>query len=80
MLGATPYASLKFGIYEFAKTAICRMRGVDEKELPGQFRVVSGSVAGMVAMTICYPFDVVRRRMQVIVISNTAPMIPHLLI
>ena len=64
LLGATPYASFKFGIYEASKTAMCAMKGVDEKDLPGQFRVVAGSVAGMCAMTICYPFDVVRRRMQ----------------
>ena len=64
LLGATPYASLKFGIYEFSKITLCSFKGVNEVELPAKFRVVAGSVAGMCAMTICYPFDVVRRRMQ----------------
>eukprot|EP00658_Telonema_sp_P-2_P004961 TRINITY_DN11854_c0_g1_i1.p1 TRINITY_DN11854_c0_g1~~TRINITY_DN11854_c0_g1_i1.p1 ORF type:complete len:220 (+),score=41.71 TRINITY_DN11854_c0_g1_i1:288-947(+) len=64
MLGATPYASLKFGTYEMTKAFFCRIRGISESELPGKFRVLAGSLAGIGAMTICYPFDVVRRRMQ----------------
>ena len=37
---------------------------IKEQELPGWVRVSSGAVAGLLALTCVYPFDVIRRRMQ----------------
>jgi solute carrier family 25 protein 42 len=64
MTGVAPYAGLKFGIYDGLKAALQTYTGKSEGELPWYVRVGSGSFAGLVAYTLVYPFDVVRRRMQ----------------
>ena len=55
---------LKFGSYEALKSFIATSQGIEKKDLPAEYRVVSGAAAGAVAQTFVYPLDVVRRRMQ----------------
>jgi len=64
MMGAAPYTGLKFAFYETLKRGYSDMAGIAEKDLPASVRVVSGASAGLMALTLVYPFDVIRRRMQ----------------
>ena len=65
MIGVAPYAGLKFGSYEAMKRAAVLSLGVEgEAELPATARVASGMLAGGIAQTFVYPFDVIRRRFQ----------------
>lgn len=52
-----PYAGTSFLIYDSLKPALA---------LPQPFTsLVSGAVAGAVAQTVSYPFEVVRRQLQI---------------
>ena len=62
--GAAPYTGLKFCAYETFKISLQGFLSVEEKDLPGWMRVGAGASAGLVALTVVYPFDVIRRRMQ----------------
>lgn len=62
--GVAPYTGLKFGCYGFLKSFACTLMGVESEELPAWARAAAGAVAGSVALTFVYPFDVVRRRFQ----------------
>jgi hypothetical protein len=65
MIGVAPYAGLKFASYEAMKRSLAPLMGVDsEADLPASARVTCGMVAGGVAQTFVYPFDVIRRRFQ----------------
>ena len=62
--GVAPYTGLKFGCYGFLKSFACTLMGVESEELPAWARAAAGAMAGSVALTFVYPFDVVRRRFQ----------------
>eukprot|EP00936_MAST-01D_sp_MAST-1D-sp1_P002564 g2564.t1 len=69
MVGVAPYAGLKFGTYEGLKTlAASAMNGGDGtagvQELSATVRMGCGVLAGALAQTFVYPFDVIRRRFQ----------------
>jgi len=64
LAGVVPYASLKFGTYEVVKSWYCDLKQIEEVQLPNTVRVCAGIMSGLIAMTICYPFDIVRRRLQ----------------
>ena len=63
-IGVAPYAGLKFLSYEALKGVLGTIFGVEEAQLKPWQRVASGMLAGMLAQTLIYPLDVVRRRMQ----------------
>lgn len=76
MYGILPYAGLKFYVYQSLKQWCHRtydwsaLRGTDghhdeSARLPVPLMLLFGGTAGLVAQTVTYPFDVVRRRMQV---------------
>ena len=67
---AAPYAGLKFFSYEAIKGTLGRVFGLSENELAAWQRMGAGLVAGMLAQTAVYPFDVIRRRMQ----TATSPL------
>lgn len=65
VIGVVPYVGLNFAVYETAKDATLRLRGLrDERELSVATRLACGAVAGTTGQTVAYPLDVVRRRMQ----------------
>lgn len=65
VIGVVPYVGLNFAVYETAKDATLRVRGLrDERELSVATRLACGAVAGTTGQTVAYPLDVVRRRMQ----------------
>jgi hypothetical protein len=75
LYGILPYAGLKFYVYQRLKQLYFAERGLDQwagqdhdvdcTRLPVPYMLAFGGVAGLVAQTVTYPVDVVRRRMQV---------------
>ena len=65
LVGVAPYTALKLGVYEVLKLAVGGVFSVREKDLNPAQRLVSGIAAGGIAQTAVYPFDVIKRRMQV---------------
>lgn len=65
-IGVVPYMGLNFGVYETLKAHLVESSDVkDERELSVFTRLAAGAVAGTAGQTLAYPFDVVRRRLQV---------------
>lgn len=62
LVGIVPYASASFGTFEHLKP-VCQSRRLGTDGTVG--KMIAGSLAGIVAQTVAYPFDVVRRRLQV---------------
>jgi len=60
--GIIPYAGVSFMTYEFLKGRLRKFN--NSNEIPYLQRVLAGAFAGMMAQTVSYPWDVVRRRMQ----------------
>jgi len=56
----TPSYGTYFGVYEF----LCRSFKTPSGEVPGSVLLVSGGVAGVVAWSVTYPFDVLKTRVQ----------------
>ncbi|KAL7754487.1 coenzyme A transporter [Sorochytrium milnesiophthora] len=60
--GMVPYAGVSFMVYERLKR---RIRKHEPTWSPSTVQLVAGGLAGATAQTVSYPFDIVRRRMQV---------------
>lgn len=69
LYGIFPYAGLKFYFYEEMKRHV-----PPEHKKSIVFKLVCGSVAGVLGQTFTYPLDVVRRQMQVICFSMVLKM------
>lgn len=66
VIGVVPYVGLNFAVYETLKDMAIKRYGCDtERDLSSSYRLAAGGVAGTIGQTIAYPFDVVRRRLQV---------------
>jgi solute carrier family 25 (mitochondrial phosphate transporter), member 23/24/25/41 len=66
VIGVVPYVGLNFAVYETLKDVIIKAYGFkDDRELSIAIRLGCGAVAGTTGQTVAYPFDVVRRRLQV---------------
>lgn len=61
MLGILPYSSIAFTINEQSKNKIRRR---SRREPTTTEKMVCGGVAGLVAQSLTYPLEIVRRRMQ----------------
>jgi len=68
--GICVHDGCKFGTYDYCKRAIETWYGVQANDIPFLGRVLSGAFAGLIAQTIAYPTDVLRRRLQT---SDGAP-------
>jgi hypothetical protein len=67
VIGVVPYVGLNFAVYETLKdVAIKQYKCSTDQDLSSTYRLAAGGVAGTVGQTIAYPFDVVRRRLQVL--------------
>lgn len=62
LIGAGPRGAIGFGIFETAKPAMQTVSGLQDK--PALAKFLCGYVAGLVAETVVYPLDTVRRRQQ----------------
>lgn len=80
VIGVIPYVGLNFAVYETLKDmAIKQYHCETERDLSSPYRLAAGGVAGTIGQTIAYPFDVVRRRLQVrrsVQRSATRPPLP----
>ncbi|MEW5313430.1 MAG: hypothetical protein WDW38_004999 [Sanguina aurantia] len=61
LIGVAPYAALNFATYDLIKKWLYR----GEKPQSAVSNLLVGGCSGIVAATLCYPLDTVRRRMQV---------------
>lgn len=59
--GIAPYVAINFTVYEGLKSWL----STKQIEVNVEKKLICGGVAGALAQTITYPFDVIRRRMQV---------------
>lgn len=72
LAGILPYAGLKFYVYQSLKQYYWRQQQGDDaprpathQKLPVPVMLTFGACSGLIAQTLTYPLDVVRRRMQV---------------
>lgn len=62
ILGMIPYAGTSFLAWDFLRATVNRRK----KEGPGRMdNLTIGAVSGLLGQTVSYPFEVVRRRMQI---------------
>lgn len=79
VIGVVPYVGLNFGVYETLKDVAVKQYGVQsDRDLSSTLRLAAGGVAGTVGQTVAYPFDVVRRRLQVCASSPRIPAAPNM--
>ena len=66
LLGIVPYAGLSFSIFHSIKREI-RERGnyKTDSHIPTWARLLAGGAAGLLAQSLTYPLDIIRRRNQV---------------
>lgn len=63
LLSGTPYVALQMSIYEISQRTLLRDKKSDDLfYIP--FKLISGATASIVAQTITFPGDVIRRRLQ----------------
>uniref|UniRef100_A0A7S3LMH3 Mitochondrial carrier protein n=1 Tax=Aplanochytrium stocchinoi TaxID=215587 RepID=A0A7S3LMH3_9STRA len=62
LIGMVPYAGLAFGTFETLKVFTLQHYGTEK--LDHVQRVAYGALSGLLAQTVTYPLDTVRRRMQ----------------
>lgn len=66
VIGVVPYVGLNFSVYETLKDVLIKKNNYrDERDLSIFTKLSCGAVAGTAGQTVAYPFDVVRRRLQV---------------
>ena len=71
ILGIIPYAGVSFFVFESAKQYLKRKNNSSE---PSSIQIfISGLIAGAMGQTVAYPFDVIRRRMQLFRITEHLP-------
>merc|ERR1711957_599507 len=59
-------AGISFCMFETLKVRLKEMQGLSSsKDLPVSSRLGAGAISGLVAQSLTYPLDIVRRRMQV---------------
>lgn len=64
MIGIAPYASLKLTFFQLLKNFFYG-KNVDKRKISSTMNLAFGALAGCLAVTVTYPTDFLRRRMQV---------------
>lgn len=62
LVGMVPYGGIAFGTFESLK--VMTIQYSEQKHLDPLQRAVFGALAGLIAQSLTYPLDIVRRRMQ----------------
>lgn len=71
VLGIIPYAGVSFFVFESSKQYLRKLNG--SNDIPSIQIFASGLFAGATGQTVAYPFDVIRRRMQLYRITDHLP-------
>ncbi|KAF5094478.1 hypothetical protein D0Z00_003525 [Geotrichum galactomycetum] len=66
-MGVAPYVGINFAVYEYVRELLITPGESDPSALG---KLASGAIAGAVAQTLTYPFDVLRRRFQVVSVDS----------
>lgn len=69
MIGIAPYASLKLTFFQLLKNFFYG-KNVDKRKISSTMNLGFGALAGCLAVTVTYPTDFLRRRMQVRIFEN----------
>mmetsp|Transcript_34467 Transcript_34467/g.97658 ORF Transcript_34467/g.97658 Transcript_34467/m.97658 type:complete len:319 (-) Transcript_34467:139-1095(-) len=73
VIGVIPYVGLNFAVYGTMKDYMMAYYGVaQERDLGVVTKLGCGALAGTVGQTMAYPFDVARRRLQMVGMSTAA--------
>jgi solute carrier family 25 (mitochondrial phosphate transporter), member 23/24/25/41 len=72
VIGVFPYLGTQFSTYGTLQELAAARYGVKERDLPGWVVLVNGGLAGAVGQTVAYPFDLLRRRIQVATFAATS--------
>ncbi len=66
LIGIMPYAGSSFACFETVKHYLVHWQALaSDKDIPAYQRLMAGGFSGLVAQSLTYPLDIVRRRMQV---------------
>ncbi|EPY25385.1 solute carrier family 25, member 42 [Angomonas deanei] len=66
LVGIMPYAGCSFACFGTMKQYIVKYYGLkSDRDIPTWQRLIAGALSGLIAQSATYPFDIVRRRMQV---------------
>lgn len=68
MFGFAPWNAINFASYNIYKEAF-----IDYKEYENIYKLLCGGSAGMTAITVTYPTDLIRKRLQMQSFSNLVP-------
>lgn len=71
LFGIAPYASLKLTFFQLLKNFFYG-KGVDKRKISSSMNLVFGAMAGCFAVTVTYPTDFLRRRMQVLIFQMSS--------
>mmetsp|Transcript_40431 Transcript_40431/g.72625 ORF Transcript_40431/g.72625 Transcript_40431/m.72625 type:complete len:322 (-) Transcript_40431:172-1137(-) len=73
VIGVVPYVGLNFAVYGTMKDVMIAQYGVkSERDLSVITKLGCGAVAGTIGQTVAYPFDVARRRLQMVGMKEAA--------
>jgi len=65
-MGIAPYVAINFAVYDGLKRTLVKKKSISLFE-----SLAFGGIAGAVAQTVTYPFDLLRRRMQIVGAGGT---------
>ncbi|CAI4053686.1 Mrx21p SKDI_16G2780 [Saccharomyces kudriavzevii IFO 1802] len=69
-LGVVPYVALNFAVYEQLREISINSSGFEPSWKSNLYKLAIGAVSGGVAQTMTYPFDLLRRRFQVLAMGG----------
>jgi len=79
LIGIVPYASLKLTFYQMLKNWFY-FSGTQERRMSDTANFLFGALAGGMAVTITYPTDLMRRRVQIILFGGSGAKASYSLI
>lgn len=79
LIGIVPYASLKLTFYQLLKNWFYTSGG-KERKMSSTANLAFGGLSGCMAVTITYPTDLMRRRIQILLFGETKSKVSYRMI